>query len=361
MKTYRFCILTIILLLLLCTEVTLNAVTYEQLPNRPSWRGFYYCLDMADYPQLLLSNMPYQVLQGYIVADSIIRALPTITYKWDPIENFNLRSDTAKYLYKHWYYMNEYDPLRFFSFTRKKYPEAKNRPTGLFSNMEGRMVADYSTSLYVLVDYILHIHVNNTVWIDTSDATPLEISRPDSNGNVVKDTAIHVTTKTIAFCKVLDTLKGGTFPSLESAIFYNGKLPNNSSSVINNIYSMPQQTDIVFSYRDDWSRSTIRGSGYTPLYDSNGEKWIKPNREYIVFLGFMGIDGIGSWDTVGSVHKIYYCITPYYGAGSFNMYPVENGNVIDEANALGFGTVVPINVFKQCIRNKINEIKNYGE
>jgi hypothetical protein len=43
------------------------------------------------------------------------------------------------------------------------------------------------------------------------------------------------------------------------------------------------------------------------------------------------------------------------------MYPIEDGNVIDEKNALGFGTSVPVNVFKQNIRNTINEIKNYGE
>jgi len=42
------------------------------------------------------------------------------------------------------------------------------------------------------------------------------------------------------------------------------------------------------------------------------------------------------------------------------MYPVVDGYVLDKANALGFGTSVPVNEFKQKIRDKIFEIKNYG-
>ena len=70
---------------------------------------------------------------------------------------------------------------------------------------------------------------------------------------------------------------------------------------------------------------------------------------------------VGCWDPVGSIHKEYYTLIPYPFTGSFSMYPIENGNVIDEENALGFGTLVPVDVFKENIRNKINEIKNYGD
>ena len=42
------------------------------------------------------------------------------------------------------------------------------------------------------------------------------------------------------------------------------------------------------------------------------------------------------------------------------MYPVEDGMVLDEKNALGFGTSVPVEEFKQNIRNRINEIIGFG-
>ena len=95
------------------------------------------------------------------------------------------------------------------------------------------------------------------------------------------------------------------------------------------------------------------------LVDEDGNTWVNPDREYIVFLCFMGIDA--------SAHKRYYSLVPSYRYNHLadfshcNMYPIENGNVIDEGNILGFGEVVPVEVFKQHIRNKINEIKNYGE
>lgn len=325
-------------LLVFVVTITAKSVTYEQLPNRPYWRGFYYCLDMADYQQLLLSNMPYEVLQGYIVADSAVQVMPSITYLYNPIEELNLQSDTVSYIYKYWYYMNDYNPLRFYWFRNKKYPEAKNMVSNLYSDMRDKMYIDPRFT-YVASDYILHIYVNNTVWIDTANTT---------------STATR--SETVAYCKVLDTLKGIVFPSLDDAIFYNGDIQG-VNEIKNNSYSIPQQTDIVFSYRDQWDRG-----GERELFDSNGDHWIKPNREYIVFLSFLGIDAIGEWDSVDSIHKEYYTLLPYpLQKGSHCMYPIENGNVIDEENELELGTLVPVDVFKQKIINKINDIKNYGE
>jgi len=321
--------------MLTVTKITLNAVTYEKLPNRHTFRGFYYCLDMANYQHLLQSNMPYQVLQGYIVADSIVRAMPSITRDWNPIHELNINSDTVQYLYKYWYYMNDYDPVRFWWFLNRKYPEAKNKQRGLHADMRQKLYVDQRFT-YVVPSYILHIYVNNVAWIDTSDT-----NHPD-NSSV-----------TIAYCQVLDTLKGKIFPSLDDAIFYNGKLENNSSGVGNNYSLNPLQTDIVFSYRNSWTR------GENGRYI--GKHWIKPDSEYIVFLEFLGKDAVGSWDPVGSLHKQYYDLFPYPHTKSCSMYPIEDGYVLDEKNAMGFGTKVPVEVFKQNIREQIELIKNYGE
>ena len=132
-STIKFQVLA--LLIVLCASVTLKAITYEPLPNDPDTYGFFYKLDMARFPQLLLSNMPYEVLQGYIVADSIVRVLPSFSYRWNPINDLNLHSDTMHYLYKYLYIMSDYDPERYFAFSCRKYPDAKNYPNMMLNDL----------------------------------------------------------------------------------------------------------------------------------------------------------------------------------------------------------------------------------
>ena len=319
-----------IVALLLSTEVTLNAVTYEPLPNHPYWNGFHYYFDMTDYPNLLSSSMPYQVLQGYIVADSVVKAMPGRKYQMSSIEKMNPFLDTAQYIYKYWCYMNDYNPLWFYSFEGKKYSGARTSPYGLLTDLRNRMYIDPKFK-YVISSYILHIYVNNTFWIDTPD-----VRKPDDFWS-----------KTIAYCKVLDTLKGKQFPSLNDAIFYNGELPDSGSSIVANI---PPQTDIVFSYKDSWQ------SWNSELYPLD---WIKPGNEYIVFLEINGRDNLKNLD--GSINKHYYSIAPFSKYGFRGIYQIENGMVKDADNVLGFGKKNSVNIFKQNIINKLEEIKNYGE
>ena len=345
-KTFMSASLIAMMLTMLGT-VALDAIEYKPLPSRPYFNGFFYCLDMADYPNMLHSNMPLDVLIGYIVADSVVRSLPHFNAYIDSVQKLNPFSDTAQYILKYWYLMNEYDPLWFYSFLkRKQQPGANATAAPLHSNMRQRMSFN-PKSVYVAPDYILHVYVNNTVSIDTADARMRH----------------HINSKTIAYCKVLDTLKGGKFPSLNNAIFYNGERQRpEEGGIVDNTYTdalFPAITpDIVFSYLDSWQRWDVG----PPLNNKRkGDNWIKPGREYIVFLEPLGTDGIGSYDPIGSPHKVYYGLKPYPHPGSFSMYPIEEGYVLDETNALGFGTKVPVEEFKQNIRTKIAEIKNYGE
>jgi len=72
-----FKVLSIALFAMLGTTVALNAIVYEPLPNwhNKNWRGFHCWLDMADYPNLLQSNMPLDILIGYIVCSSLNQIL----------------------------------------------------------------------------------------------------------------------------------------------------------------------------------------------------------------------------------------------------------------------------------------------
>jgi hypothetical protein len=242
----------------------LKAVTYEPLPNRPEARGFYYYLDIADYPHFLQSDMPYQVLRGYIVADSVIRHMPLLTHLYNPIAELNLLSDTVAYIYKHWYYLNEYDPLRFNAFLRKNYSATNNLPTTLYSQLRKKAEDVDPRFVYAFSNYILHLYVNNTVWIDTANT-----KHPEGFS------------ETVAYCKVLDTLKGGIFPSLGNAIFWNGALQDNISdeNIVGN--TIPQQTDIVFSYIDQWRRWQPYGPMLIKHTKPFPEHWVKHKKEDI--------------------------------------------------------------------------------
>ena len=338
------------MMLTMLGTVALNAIVYESLPNWNSknWRGFYYWLDMADYPNLLQSNMPLDIMIGYIVADSAARVAPFSGELPNVLRQLNPLSDTGQYVLKYWYLMNEYDPLRFLSLrSSRKYPTANTTTLVLHSAMRNWMSVN-PLFAYVSSDYILHVHVNNTVHIDTANT-----DNPDGSS------------ATIAYCKILDTLKGRKFPSLSNAIFYNGERPTagdgEDDGVIGNTYAealFPSITpDIVFSYRDLWQN----GYGGPTLYNPRDGHWVKPNREYIVFLELRVVDAVGSWDPIGSPHKIYYSLWPFPHRLSYSMYPVEDGYVLDKYDALGFGKKVPVEEFKQNIRNKINEVKNFGE
>jgi len=313
------------------TSQETKAVTYGSLPNRPEARGFYYWLNMADYSNLLSPSMPLKVAQAYTVVDSVVKAMPSITYLYNPIKEMNFLTDTAAYICKFWYYMKEHDPLRFNAYLRRNYPTANNSPRRLYSELWERTSSWDPRFIYVHSDYILHIYVNNTEWIDTANTdTPNNWSR------------------TIAYCKTLDTIKGGTFPSLDSAIMVKGRL-----SDIGNPHIIPQQTDVVFSYIDQWRRWEPFGPPLIKPTKPNPTRWVEPNKEYIVFLEFFGQDAKNS--------KVYYSLMPYSHEKTCSMLPVVNGIVLDEKDAFGFGKEVPLNIFKQNIRTKITDIKEYGE
>jgi len=337
MKIKKFKSILWMLTIAMIVTANLNAVTYEKLPNNSRYRGFYYYLSMANYQDLLLPTMPLEIMVGYAVADSLVRVAPK--YPEDVLKKLDLQSDTVAHLYKHWCLMNDWNPLRFLSFLYRANPGAQLRGDFLESGLYMRMYKDPKLD-YVYPSYILHIYVNDVLQIDTAYSSERLRSKRGSKGTLY-DTVIDVKSETVAFCKVLDTLKGKVFPSLNDAIFYNGELPDSGTCII---AAIPPQTDIVFSYWNYWQR--WMGGPYLL-------GWIKPGKEYIVFLEVTG--------KTGSANKFYYNIIPFRQLGSRGMYPIENGIVRDEGNILGFGERVPLNIFKQNIINKLEEIKNYGE
>jgi len=120
--------------------------------------------------------------------------------------------------------------------------------------------------------------------------------------------------------------------------------------------TIPDNVNLIFDYSSNLWQIKEKG-GAIPM-DEDGvigalKDWIKPKREYIVELApnyKSFYDG-----------QCYYSLCPVGGSYGYGMYPIEDGYVLDEKNAMGFGTKVPVETFKQNIRDQINLIKNYGE
>jgi hypothetical protein len=88
--------------------------------------------------------------------------------------------------------------------------------------------------------------------------------------------------------------------------------------------------------------------------DIHGNRWIKPNAEYTVFLSFSGVHG---WN-----YDYNYCylrpreFLPVTKVGG--MFPIYNGVVFDPNNDFGFGTDLTSTQFKTALRQKINQLLN---
>jgi hypothetical protein len=328
MKTLKF---SLFFLLSLCCILPANAITYEPIPNFPERYGFYYRFNDSDYAQILHSNMPYEIMAGYIVTDSIMRYCPnSIAVENFVLDSIHYGSDTLKYFNKYLYLLEDYDPVRY-------YMKLSMPDTALVygSGIKGWMYTKFyemPEAPYVFSDYILHIKANKVVRtesINNYDAT--------SGG------------EDIIYCKVLDTIKGRVFPSLNSAIFYNG-LEGDTLNYQQNTYQGVSRpitpiTDIVFSYCHRWNTKKW------PASRRIGPGRISPDKEYIVFLRLFSGGATDSSD--------YVCLSPYAERNSFSMYPIEDGFVKDEGNVLGFGENVPVDEFKQHLQEKISEIVNY--
>lgn len=305
-----------------------EAINLQTLPCRPNTRGFFYSYQKSDYRQLLTSDMPYEVMIGYILADSIVKHLPGVGITEDLIKQIGRNSDTMAYILKYLYLLADYDPIRYQSFlmaSDKDVFEMKNTGTNVLQQIAERMKGDPRIR-YIISSYILHVKVDKTEFIDSS------------GGHLCSK-------KDVAYCTVLDTIKGQILPNLNTAILSNGqnKYNKNSENTI-----IPQRTEFVFSYCHQWNRSD---NHYITI--PIGASWIKPNREYIIFVTPFSI--------CGDLNTSYYAIAPIGAGLSHGMYPIENGFVFDEGNSMGRGERVPVQEFKDMIRRQIDSIINYDK
>jgi hypothetical protein len=297
---------------------------------RTNERYLFYNQYIQTYPSYE-PGMPLEVLFGYIALDSVTHyATHHEISEFIQRQTFN---DTLQYLMKHYFHVVDYNPMLYKStyyysdttlISRLMIIEGILRDKILKTSPNGYL--DYSICGN---EFIAHLIITDTTHIiDTND--------PGSSGHVINVDA-----------EIVELFKGQVIPGCHSM----WPLKTSPGKLLS------QQADsgscFQFSYTPRDSRRGKHG-GIFPLKLPDGGDWIRPGMEYIVFLNFASFRS-------DSTHY-YFCPIPATGkSGVKDMFPVMNDTIYDPADDFGWGEGKTLHEFKGLLRERINEIRNYGE
>lgn len=301
--------------------------------------------------------MPYDVLLGYIALDTFQYHAPTVSpdAEQQTIEFLQRQrswNDTLRKIARVWYAMADYDPTLFEARLRR-WRTLEPSPVVWREILEENVRAASSSVPEARLDYsllsshyILHVKVVDTLHARRSPPIP-------SMRNFME---VNVT------CVVKDVIKGRVAPLCDPA-FQRGWLSNSSRALdsgrcLQFVYSpfrIREFTADVIEYQTDslgnWVRPELLGHIFVP------------GCEYIVFLRY----SIECQQVRDSIRVNYYRLRPLrnvWGTAQqsscgFGIYPIVDGIVEDPADDFGFGSGLTVEQFKQRLRARIEEIRNW--
>lgn len=317
MKT-KILLFTFLLHLLLLAKVDLNG----QPPCQPSTISYFFSLPhLQNYPPIN-SGMPYETIIGYIVSDSVCK-----TFRADTLNSFIQKltfNDTLKYFMKYYYWMVDYNPLVFLQYTINS-PQNYLKPRFIEEDLNHQIWKSTKSVALDLISesyYILHVYVSDTINVEN-----------------VNWTGYGCKNMTVVSSQVIDTLKGKVIPMLESG--------TNNIAAKNSPKLQTTGNIFIFNFCNQWERIN-----QVELNDGNGNAWLLPNFEYILFLKPRIICN----DSTNSYISMYPIGNH---SQSFGMYRIQDGLVHDIGNDFGLGEYVPVAIFKQNLQTLINQIKYY--
>ena len=324
----------IIILLVLLSPVFAYLNVYGQHPPcKPDYPGLTFSLAYLPSFPLYSTSMPFDVLLGYVAMDTVCNY--GSAYEMYYFINRQDYNDTLKTLMKYLYILKDYDPVLFYRSINFVDTNNYIQPYDIYYEFMKKLVKVSPKSmideLFCTTDIIAQVRI-----IDT-----LSIIDTTAKGGAGK-LKIEVT------CEIVDTIKGKVVPECKNHIHLKKEQLQTGQ---------PAQsgTCLQFIYCPAWSRNGRYNDGYTRygLRDSTGAAWIKPNKEYIVFLDFTPV----CWTDT----DMYFTIRPEGpNSGTFLMYPIDdNGIVYDPLDDFGFGQGLTASEFKTKLRELINSIRYF--
>jgi hypothetical protein len=297
----------------------------------------------SNYPPLQ-TDMPYDVLVGYIYFDSLVRSLNVPSGQMDSVVN-SIGWDTLKYALKYLYEMSAFDPVAF---------------DQLLGGDNGTAY-QYSSAAFTLQTILNHAtFLGHRLDAELIGTTAIFDVMVNDTATMVDSTIPSLNKLETVYCTILDTIKGQNFPTCDN-IYKAKKIPIKTlnSKSRNTPQNVPGDCIAFEDYL--WWQQNIKNPEFqfsrTTLNNSlDGQPWIKSEHEYIVFLNFndLGVDtSLGykaSWVSISSGLS---------NSTEMGAYPVQSGIVYDPNNDFGFGTGLTVAAFKAALRSKIQTIETY--
>lgn len=301
--------------------------------------------------------MPYDVLLGYIAMDSVMNWATTrerVLRVRSFLERRMTFDDTLKKIVRSMYAMADYDPTLYEATLRDfRYPQLA--PTMMREGIIEAVMRAWSNDTANLnrdlallrAHYIAHVKVEDTV-------------------HVLGTYAGRWTTLVVTTCRVLDLIKGQVLLPCDLSFTHDAPIQHTKPKVLKPWSS--GTPCLQFTYIPDMRLEGIIDVGLDD--DPRLGHAIVPGKEYIVMLTLPTL----CRDTVSNSLGDYYELVPLVidlpctDEWGFRMsvaaYPIVLDNsgipvVHMPKNEFGWGTEVALETFKQRLRDRITEIRNW--
>lgn len=308
MKDFKMKRMLFLSVFIVMNTFLVSVIKTQSPPCYPEGQGIYYEIPLNQNTPPYSTDMPLDVLIGYVAMDSLTKNVD--------IEDFNefmmhqQYNDTLRTMMRYLYQMIEYNPEKYLNYIHNGHPN-KFSPGDydqLFYQflimdspqpiLEASLLASFTIAKITIID--IHNYIDTTAkWAKTN---------------------CTVTAKLDSIFKGHSMLNCSNPPPIEEPI---------------------NQKCIKFEIAKEWFQDTT-------LYNS-----ILPGESFFVFFENRFV--------CTTETSSYFTIFPLRFVGSLNnsIYPIINNELIDTNNELGFGTNVELSIFYNGIQNKINEIKNF--
>lgn len=291
------------------------------------------------------TDMPWDVLVGYIGGDGIARNLS--------LDTFNLflknatYADTVKQGLKYLYEMVDYDPMTFFLWNAS--PTVYSSAPGVIRESFLDRVAGWG-------------QFGKTGQLFAGGRVQAALCHADIIADIrVVRTDVHTDSRAgraptaiIVTASIIDTIKGKLVPDcIDFGTVIGDKKKVSPTIQSTGTHHAVPGSCLQFDYRTEWTTAINDDDGGltgASLADSGTTHYMKTDSEYVVFLQYQSI-GTDSAHYYATLFPTNMGLSHYMG-----MYPVIAGRVHMPDNDFGYGTDMTVDDFKTALRGTIYSI-----
>lgn len=281
----------------------------------------------------LTSDMPMDIIIGYLLADSIAK-IATLN-EIDQYLEEGISHDYLKQAMKYAYILNNYDPV-------------------LFAQWGGiDSTNDYICSIghvrQSLISYVARMLPGGKLFATLLSSDFIAHVRVQSVSRTIDSSAGWARHANLVHAEILESIKGEWLPICNN---YDEVSFADAGSYKQRAYP---GGCIEFDYRDEWERAI------NPLLTkgaTNFAGWVEEGDEFIVFLKLVAVSGFADDTLHYSSYKLTTSPATLIYSTNGSMYKVVDGIVVDENNDFGFGMEISVVAWKTALYQAISQLIN---